>query len=157
MIEKVMFPLQLDGKTLSGTFFTTQDITIDEQTSIIKELFPYVIEPMHIRLSIKSMSPSVYNWSVIDDITICSLITTDHIIKLKCEKDGDMMFSVYQTSDSERISYYNVLDLINFLSDKVLDDLIYLFKNDTEIKNYDLVMKSMFSVLSDLLFNRFFK
>lgn len=155
MIEKIMFPLILCGKTTSGMFYTTEDITLEEQISTIKHLFPYVLEPIHKSLSKKEMSPSIYNFSIIKGIVIASIITPKHIIKLKFN-GKDINFYIYQTSDNSRLVDYNVLDLLKHLGHNGEDSLIYLLNNDMSKENYNKILLHMFTIITELLFNKFF-
>lgn len=155
MIEKIMFPLKLDGKPTSGTFFTTEEISLEEQISIIKHFFPYILEPIHRSLATKEMSPNIYNFSVIEGSAISSILTPKHIIKLKCD-GNETTFSIYRNSDNNRISKYNVLDLMKHLTEQGENSLIYLYNNKISKENYSKIMLNMFSVLTELLFNKFF-
>lgn len=153
MIEKILFPLKLNNESVSGTFFTTEDIVLKDQIYTLKNTFPEILEPIHLTLKSKGMNPILYNYSFTNGKIISSILTKLHIIKLEFNNQNDMFFSVYDNKTNKRISYYNVKDLVHYTSMK---NLSIFFKSSLE-NNTKNIMVSMFNIIVDLLINRFFE
>lgn len=150
MIDKVIFPLSLGDREISGTFFTDEKISMDVQIAVIKHMFPYILSSIDARLVSKEMSVKVYSYTKDRDIISVALATSLHLMKMSLS--GDIFnVSITNAKSGNIISSYDLDDLTEHFSIKRISDVHKSLYDDGLEKN----MTRMFDLFIDVLVSKF--